>query len=296
MPNYTAAFCLALACYNSTIPRLGKYMPESARKLKVFLCHASQDKPIVRDLYRRLAAEPWIDPWLDEEKLLPGQDWEYEIEKALDESDAVCVCISNNSVSKEGFVQRELRFVIDMALEKPEGTIYILPVRLNDCQPPRKLRTYHYADYFPQERQDWAYERICKSLQVRAKSITPSPESMAYSPKSIVSSPAPIIVSQPGTYLMRSPRIVEIDGKHINNLTELEFELLFYLYGRRSRVCTKAELVSGLLKYEYDVTSDEVLQALISRLRKKIEPDSHHPRYIITVHGEGYKFILPTAT
>lgn len=35
------------------------------RKLRVFLCHASQDKPIVRELYQRLNAEGWIDPWLD---------------------------------------------------------------------------------------------------------------------------------------------------------------------------------------------------------------------------------------
>ena len=47
-------------------------------KLRVFpstrsghrLCHASQDKPIVRELYQRLNAEGWIAPWLDEEKLL----------------------------------------------------------------------------------------------------------------------------------------------------------------------------------------------------------------------------------
>jgi hypothetical protein len=43
------------------------------RKLRVFLCHASQDKPIVRELYQRLLAVSWIDPWLDEEKLL--QAW-----------------------------------------------------------------------------------------------------------------------------------------------------------------------------------------------------------------------------
>ncbi len=39
------------------------------RKLRVFLCHASQDKPIVRELYQKLAAEGWIAPWLEEEKL-----------------------------------------------------------------------------------------------------------------------------------------------------------------------------------------------------------------------------------
>ena len=62
------------------------------RKLRVFLCHSSQDKPIVRELYQRLNAEGWIDPWLDEEKLLPGQDWEMEIEKAVEATD-VSYCV-----------------------------------------------------------------------------------------------------------------------------------------------------------------------------------------------------------
>jgi hypothetical protein len=39
------------------------------KKLRVFLCHASQDKPIVRELFQRLFAEGWIDPWLGEDKL-----------------------------------------------------------------------------------------------------------------------------------------------------------------------------------------------------------------------------------
>ena len=43
-------------------------MPTPDRRLRVFLCYASQDKPIVRELYRRLLAEDWINPWLDEEK------------------------------------------------------------------------------------------------------------------------------------------------------------------------------------------------------------------------------------
>ena len=75
-------------------------MPTSDRKLRVFLCHASQDKPVVRELYQRLNSEGWIDPWLDEEKLLPGQDWDIEIEKAVEAADAVIVCLSNKSISK----------------------------------------------------------------------------------------------------------------------------------------------------------------------------------------------------
>ena len=137
------------------------------RNLRVFLCHASQDKPIVRELYQRLLAEGWIDPWLDEEKLLPGQDWDMEIEKAVEAADAVIVCLSNRSVSKEGYIQRELKFVLDIALEKPEGTIFVVPLRLDDCELPRRLRSWQFVDYFPAERRKPSYQRLIQSLKLR---------------------------------------------------------------------------------------------------------------------------------
>ncbi|MGC1377492.1 MAG: SUMF1/EgtB/PvdO family nonheme iron enzyme [Anaerolineales bacterium] len=163
-------------------------MPD--RKLKVFLCHASQDKPIVRDIYSRLVDEGWIDPWLDEEKLLPGQDWNMEIEKAVEAADAVVVCLSNHSVTKEGYVQRELRFALDIALTKPEETIFIIPLRLEECQPPRRLRGWQYADYFPQEQRDGAYVRLYRSLEARAEGIGVSPKlKSANLPNTIITQP-----------------------------------------------------------------------------------------------------------
>lgn len=141
------------------------------RKFRVFLCHASQDKPIVRELYSRLLAEGWIDPWLDEEKLLPGQDWDLEIEKAAEVADAVIVCLSNNSVSKEGYVQKELRRILDIADEKPEGTIFVIPIRLDDCAIPRRLKIWQYIDYFPIESRKITYQRLLNSLSFRAKAF-----------------------------------------------------------------------------------------------------------------------------
>jgi len=137
------------------------------RKLRVFLCHASQDKPIVRELYQRLLAEGWIDPWLDEEKLLPGQDWSMEIEKAVEAADSVIVCLSDNSVTKEGYVQRELKYILDIALEKPEGTIFIIPLRLDSCQVPRRIRGWQWVDLFPKENWEVGYLKIIKSLENR---------------------------------------------------------------------------------------------------------------------------------
>src|SRR5574341_78429 len=123
-------------------------MATSDRKLRVFLCHSSQDKPIARELYQQLLAEGWIDPWLDEEKLLPGQAWDMEIEKAVEATDAVIVFLSKNSITKEGYVQKELRRILDKADEKPAGTIFIIPLRLENCEPPRRLSIWQYIDYF----------------------------------------------------------------------------------------------------------------------------------------------------
>jgi len=145
-------------------------MTES-RKLRVFLCHSSQDKPIVRELYQRLLAEGWIDPWLDKEKLLPGQEWELEIEKSVETSDAVVVCLSKSSVGKEGYYQKEIKKVLDVADEKPEGTIFIIPLRLDDCKPSRRLAKWQYVDYFPEENKNEAFTQLLQSLMLRGKSI-----------------------------------------------------------------------------------------------------------------------------
>jgi hypothetical protein len=90
------------------------------RKLNVFLCHSPSDKPSVRDLYRRLIAEDWIAPWLDEEELLPGQDRNMEIEKAVEAADAIIVNLSKGAVKEEGNVQREFKFALDIALKSPK--------------------------------------------------------------------------------------------------------------------------------------------------------------------------------
>ena len=71
-----------------------------------------------------------------------------EIEKAVEAADAIIVCLSKGSITKEGYVQRELRTVLDFADYKPEGTLYIIPVRLEECEPPRRLRAMAICGLF----------------------------------------------------------------------------------------------------------------------------------------------------
>jgi len=131
---------------------------------------SSNDKPAARELYQKLRAELWIQPWLDEEELYPGQDWNMEIEKAVEAADAIIVCLSKGSITKEGYVQRELRIVLDFAGYKPEGALYIIPVRLEECEPPRRLRAWQYADYFG-DKSERTFQRLLVSLKKHADSL-----------------------------------------------------------------------------------------------------------------------------
>jgi formylglycine-generating enzyme required for sulfatase activity len=133
------------------------------RKLKVFLCHSSSDKPAVRELYRRLR-EDGVEPWLDEEDLLLGQEWEPEIVKAVRVADVIVVCLSRGSITREGFVQKEISFALDVAKEKPPGTIFLIPLRLEECELPDRLRGWHAGSLYEER----GYERLLRALQNRA--------------------------------------------------------------------------------------------------------------------------------
>lgn len=136
------------------------------RPLRVFLCHASQDKSAVRELNERLKSEDWLDPWLDEEKISLGQHWTTVIEDALDAADIVIVFLSNNSVRKESFVQRELNYALKISLEKPHDVIFLIPLRLEDCVVPRFLRDKQWGDYFGDNREN-SYNSLLRSLKER---------------------------------------------------------------------------------------------------------------------------------
>ncbi len=140
-------------------------MNEDKRPLKVFLCHAHGDKDRVRELYLRLKKDG-VDAWLDKEKLLPGQDWELEIRKAVREADVVVVCLSKQ-FNQAGFRQKEVRLALDTAMEKPEGEIFIIPARLEECDNLESLRKWHWVDLF----EEGGYDKLAQALSLRARQV-----------------------------------------------------------------------------------------------------------------------------
>ena len=72
-------------------------------------------------------------------------------------------------------------------------------------------------------------------------------------------------------------------------LTGKEFDLLLFLASNKGRVFTKKQIYSQVWEEEY-AFDDSNIMSIISKLRKKIEPDPDHPFYILTVRGVGYRF------
>lgn len=136
------------------------------KPLKVFISYSSGDREQVQKVYEHLLALG-ADPWYDQEDLLPGQNWDMEIRKGLDEADMILLCLSKKSVNKEGYVQKELRLAVDRGLEMPDGRIFLIPARLEECDLPFSLKSYQWVDLFTPNGMD----RLVKSLNIRAEQV-----------------------------------------------------------------------------------------------------------------------------
>ena len=78
------------------------------------------------------------------------------------------------------------------------------------------------------------------------------------------------------------------NGKGTIPLTHREFELLSYLAERRDMVVHRDELLRAVWGYLDMGIMTRTVDFAIARLRKKIEVDRHHPKFILTAHGDGY--------
>jgi DNA-binding response OmpR family regulator len=73
------------------------------------------------------------------------------------------------------------------------------------------------------------------------------------------------------------------------DLTATEFDLLATLVSQPGRVFTRAQLLDAIRGEEVEAF-DRAIDAHVKNVRRKLEPDPHNPRYLLTVHGVGYKF------
>ncbi len=78
-------------------------------------------------------------------------------------------------------------------------------------------------------------------------------------------------------------------GERAIDLTATEFELLATLAAQPGRVFTRAQLLDAIRGVAAE-SFDRSIDAHVKNVRRKMEPHPHRPRYVLTVHGVGYKF------
>jgi hypothetical protein len=128
-------------------------------KPRIFLCHAREDKPKVIDLYHQLK-EAGYNPWLDEEDLLPGVDWELEIRRAIRDSEIFLACLSKKSLNRKGYIHKEIKIALNELDQMPEGKIYLIPVRFEACEVPERLQSRQWVDLFARR----GFEKLKRAL------------------------------------------------------------------------------------------------------------------------------------
>jgi len=124
-----------------------------------------------------------------------------------------------------------------------------------------------------------------------------------FSPKELAARVRAVLRRLPGETIQRGPvelrhgkltvnfpkHEASLDGRPLN-LSPIEFKLLAALVREPERVFSRAELIEKALGYDFE-GFDRTIDVHILNLRRKLEPDPNHPRYIRTVYGVGYKFV-----
>jgi hypothetical protein len=139
---------------------------------------------------------------MDVEDLLPGQQWDAQIQLALQSSDVVIACLSQSTLRNRGYLRRELRAAISRAERMSEDTVFLIPARLEACRIPQKLHFLQYVDLFA----DGGFERLASALRYRAdeiRRVSITGPAMSYTP-------AELEVVSGGTIAVVTPRTLNV--------------------------------------------------------------------------------------
>ncbi len=131
---------------------------------KIFLCYAKEDQPQVETLYQKLR-DAGFAPWMDKVDLVGGEEWRPAIQKAIREAHFFVACVSKywiptNPQDRKRFFRREIQTALDVLPELAQGDIYVIPIRLEECEVPDNLSLFQWIDYF----QNDGWDRLLKSI------------------------------------------------------------------------------------------------------------------------------------
>ncbi len=134
--------------------------------LRVFISYDWNDKPKVRELHEKLKAQQYVKAWRDEEGLQGVEDWERTLWEVLREAECVAICLSRNSIrNRRYFKKKEIPFILEKAGGNTELSAYILIVKLEACNIPRRYGKRDVAEVHTEGGYEKLVELIEKNVQ-----------------------------------------------------------------------------------------------------------------------------------
>lgn len=117
-------------------------LPPEPPLQRFFLSYAKEDLEFAHGLYFSLKKRGF-DPWMDKppapfdlDGLQPGEDWRAALEREIQRADRMILILSEASVSKVGYVQREFRRALELMNEMPPGRVFAVPILKEPCEVP----------------------------------------------------------------------------------------------------------------------------------------------------------------
>ncbi|MDN4633156.1 TIR domain-containing protein [Sphingomonas sp. PsM26] len=135
-------------------------------KALIFLSYASPDYDRVHEYFAALTSDG-LDPWLDKEKLVAGQNWDFEIKRALARAVIIVVFLSENSVSRRGYVQREIKIALGQSEAKLHDDIYLIPVMLDEVIIPPQLQDIQVIGASTED----SYKQLSRAIDAQLKRL-----------------------------------------------------------------------------------------------------------------------------
>ncbi|MBI3152067.1 MAG: toll/interleukin-1 receptor domain-containing protein [Chloroflexi bacterium] len=108
-----------------------------------FISYAREDEKTVRGIVVELN-DYGVVTWFDKNSLLPGSNWEIDVEKNIEKADYFLIFLSKETQDKIGYKNKELQLALKYQAYRPEGKIFIIPILLDDCDLPHNLRNLNW--------------------------------------------------------------------------------------------------------------------------------------------------------
>ena len=190
----------------------------------IFLCYAQEDNEIAKRIYQDLRRRS-IEVWYDKESLLPGQTWKNEIKKAIRNSRYFLALFSSNSVNKRGYVQKELKEALDVLDEFPSSEVFIIPIRLDDCEISEdRIKELQIIDLY--DSYESGLEKIIRVVRsnmlgaVQLLSLTGKPEAVSLGDSVTMHFDIDSISSSVSSIWLGASMVHSVTGKEIWNVVQ----------------------------------------------------------------------------